>query len=249
MAKRDEDTAGSTAGAKRTRSTNRTRAATATSTTATAPAGGYPDKYSMRLQMPGDDPVVRAFAEAQGPRSLSPAIRHLIHMWVNEFGPVSVVDLVLAGVTVPRVRSDVEAGTAAGVAAGTGVAGVAGVAGAGTGLAPQASWPEAGPAGPGEQSPGRDDDDDDEHDGQGVLADQHLSEPEQRVPAAPPAPSAHDSTFGIPGMEDDSDFGQEYLAEPESAPAVSTAPPVPVGRTGTGPRRAADRAEDVFRGR
>lgn len=226
MAKRDEDTAGSTAGAKRTRSTNRTGAANATSTTATAPAGGYPDKYSMRLQMPGDDPVVRAFAEAQGPRSLSPAIRHLIHMWVNEFGPVSVVDLVLAGVTVPRVRSDVEAGTAAGVAAG-----------AGAGLAPQASWPEAGPAGPGEQSPGFDDDD--EHDGQDVLADQHLSDPEQRVLAAP---SAHDSTFGIPGMEDDSDFDQEY-------PAVSTAPPAPVGRTGTQPRRAADRAEDVFRGR
>lgn len=243
MAKRDEDTAGSTAGAKRTRSTNRTGAANATSTTATAPAGGYPDKYSMRLQMPGDDPVVRAFAEAQGPRSLSPAIRHLIHMWVNEFGPVSVVDLVLAGVTVPRVRSDVEAGTAAGVAAG---AGVAGAAGAGTGLAPQASWPEAGPAGPGEQSPGRDDGDDDEHDGQDVLADQHLSDPEQRVLAAP---SAHDSTFGIPGMEDDSDFDQEYLAEPESVPAVSTAPQAPVGRTGTGPRRAADRAEDVFRGR
>lgn len=236
MAKRDEDTAGSTAGAKRTRSTNRTGAANATSTTATAPAGGYPDKYSMRLQMPGDDPVVRAFAEAQGPRSLSPAIRHLIHMWVNEFGPVSVVDLVLAGVTVPRVRSDVEAGTAAG-------------AGAGTGLAPQASWPEAGPAGPGEQSPGRDQDDDDEPDGQDVLADQHLSEPEQRVPATPSAPSAHDSTFGIPGMEDDSDLGQEYPAEPESVPAVSTAPPAPVGRTGTGPRRAADRAEDVFRGR
>lgn len=190
----------------------------------------------MRLQMPGDDPVVRAFAEAQGPRSLSPAIRHLIHMWVNEFGPVSVVDLVLAGVTVPRVRSDVEAGTAAGVAAGAGV---------GTGLAPQASWPETGPVGPGEQSPGRDDDDDDEHDGQDVLSDQHLSDPEQRVLPAPSAPSAHDSTFGIPGMEDDSDFGQEYLAEPESVPA----PPAPVGRTGTQPRRAADRAEDVFRGR
>lgn len=234
MTKRDEDTAGSTAGAKKTRSTTRagaTGAAGSTGTTGTAPAGGYPDKYSMRLQMPGDDPVVRAFAEAQGPRSLSPAIRHLIHMWVNEFGPVSVVDLVLSGVTVPRVRSDVEAGVA-----GTG-AGAAG-AGAGAGLAPQASWPEAGSGGSTEPGDGFDDADraDDEYDDQHV---QHLPEPGQRVPTEAPAP---DSTFGIPGMDDDPEFlgEQEYPAEPEPAS-------VPAPRTQ--PRRAADRAEDVFRGR
>lgn len=94
----------------------------------------------MRLQMPGDDPVIRAFAEAQGARSLSPAIRHLIHMWVNEFGAVSVMDLVLSGVSMSRMRGDADA-----------LGGVGATASAG--LAPQAAWPQGQLQGPAHAQP------------------------------------------------------------------------------------------------
>ena len=142
-----------------------------------AAATAYPEKYSMRLQMPGDDEVVRAFAEAQGPRALSPAIRHLIHMWVNEFGAVSVMDLVLSGVSMSRMRTD--AGAVAGAAAPAGPAG----------LSPQAAWPRQPvqhPAQPdqqaGQQAPAPVAE-------QPAPAPEPVAHPEQPEPAAPaPAP-------------------------------------------------------------
>lgn len=55
--------------------------------------------------MPSDDTVVRDFAAAQGARGLAPGIRHLIHMWMNEFGPVNVVDTMMSTLTFPGLAA------------------------------------------------------------------------------------------------------------------------------------------------
>lgn len=62
----------------------------------TPPPNGRAPTYNMRLTMPRDDAKVKAFIEAQGPRMLSPAIRQLIHMWVNAKGYTSVFETLLA---------------------------------------------------------------------------------------------------------------------------------------------------------
>lgn len=152
----------------------------------------------MRLQMPGDDEVVRAFAEAQGPRALSPAVRHLIHMWVNEFGPVSVMDLVLSGVTMSRTRSDA---ASQGLTPGTGAGGA--------GLAPQASWPAPVPSGRDGSEP---------EPGPEPADDEYLEDHEDHVDH-----EDHDSPgaeeFRMPGLEMD-----DPAPQPDRVPAPPRGP-------------------------
>ncbi|MET3959917.1 hypothetical protein ABIE52_006852 [Rhodococcus sp. OAS809] len=63
-----------------------------------------PKKYPLRLQMPVDDPDVDAFLAAQGVRFQSQAIVMLIRMWVNEFGPVNVLEQTMGSLTATTLK-------------------------------------------------------------------------------------------------------------------------------------------------
>lgn len=71
-------------------------------------------KIPLRLQMPADDPDIEAFLAAQGARFQSQAIVMLIRMWVNEFGPVNVLDRTMDAVTVSALRHNSLSGHASG---------------------------------------------------------------------------------------------------------------------------------------
>ncbi|PZU04699.1 MAG: hypothetical protein DI630_00865 [Gordonia sp. (in: high G+C Gram-positive bacteria)] len=60
----------------------------------------------MRLQIPSNDPDIDAFLTAQGPRFQSQAILMLIRMWINEFGPVNVLDRTMDAVTVTGLKQN-----------------------------------------------------------------------------------------------------------------------------------------------
>lgn len=60
----------------------------------------------LRLQMPLNDPDIDAFLAAQGSRYQSKAILMLIRMWINEFGPVSVLDRTMDAVTVTGLKQN-----------------------------------------------------------------------------------------------------------------------------------------------
>lgn len=63
-------------------------------------------KPPLRLQIPVDNPDVEAFLAAQGPRNQSQAIVMLIRMWVNEFGPTSVMEQTMGATTLSRLKQD-----------------------------------------------------------------------------------------------------------------------------------------------
>lgn len=60
----------------------------------------------LRLQIPVDNPDVEAFLAAQGLRNQSQAIVMLIRMWVNEFGPTSVMEQTMGTTTLSRLKQD-----------------------------------------------------------------------------------------------------------------------------------------------
>lgn len=58
---------------------------------------GVDAKYSMRLQMPGNDQLLESFVAAQSDYGLNRAVLQLIHMWVARFGPdAGVIETLLA---------------------------------------------------------------------------------------------------------------------------------------------------------
>lgn len=63
-------------------------------------------KPPLRLQIPVDNPDVEAFLAAQGVRNQSQAIVMLIRMWVNEFGPTSVMEQTMGSTTLSRLKQD-----------------------------------------------------------------------------------------------------------------------------------------------
>lgn len=63
-------------------------------------------KPPLRLQIPVDNPDVEAFLAAQGLRNQSQAIVMLIRMWVNEFGPTSVMEQTMGSTTLSRLKHD-----------------------------------------------------------------------------------------------------------------------------------------------
>ncbi|OUS97412.1 hypothetical protein CA951_03465 [Rhodococcus sp. NCIMB 12038] len=63
-------------------------------------------KPPLRLQIPVDNPDVEAFLAAQGTRNQSQAVVMLIRMWVNEFGPTSVMEQTMVATTLSRLKQD-----------------------------------------------------------------------------------------------------------------------------------------------
>lgn len=61
-------------------------------------------RFTLRLQMPADDEALAEFLAAQGPRNQGQAVLQLIHMWINEFGTVNVMERCLQGLTLGALR-------------------------------------------------------------------------------------------------------------------------------------------------
>ena len=158
-------------------------------------------------------------------------------MWVNEFGAVSVMDLVLSGVSMSRMRTD--AGAVAGAAAPAGPAG----------LSPQAAWP---------RQPGQHLAQPDQQAGQHAPAPvaqqpaQPVAHPEQPEPADPtPAPAPvtaqqqqapagsglPDYMFAEPGTDTEDQPGQQ--SQQSQTQSDTEQPPAQPS--------VADKANSVFR--